>query len=185
MKNCIHIFGASGSGATTLGQELSKRLPHVNFDGDDYFWIKKFTEQRKPSERLHLLTKDLSEYNQWILSGAICGWGNPLKSNFDLVIFLYVPKEIRLQRLREREIHRYGEDILPGRSMYEQSKAFLEWASLYDDGGLEVRSKVLHEQWLLDLTCPVLRIEGNTSISERVNIVLEYLNNTECFIRTD
>ncbi|MFB8372796.1 hypothetical protein ACWIE6_03290 [Paenibacillus taichungensis] len=48
MKNRIHIFGASGSGASTLGQELSKRLPHVNFDGDDYFWIKKFTEQREP-----------------------------------------------------------------------------------------------------------------------------------------
>lgn len=179
MKNRIHIFGASGSGASTLGLELAKRLPHVNFDGDDYFWSKKFTEQREPMERLRLLTKDLSQYSQWILSGAICGWGNALKTNFHLVVFLYVPKEIRLQRLKEREFLRYGEDILPGGSMYEQSKTFLEWASLYDDAGLEVRSKALHEQWLLDLTCPILRIEGNNTISERVNMVLEYLNNNE------
>lgn len=179
MKNRIHIFGASGSGTSTLGQELSKRLPHVNFDSDDYLWIEKFTEQRKPPERLHLLTQDLSEYNQWILSGAICGWGNALKSNFDLVIFLYVPKELRLHRLKERELHRYGKDVLPGGCMYEQSKTFLEWASLYDEAGLEVRSKKLHEKWMSDLTCPVLRIEGNNSISERVNLVLEYLNNNK------
>lgn len=177
MTNRIHIFGASGSGATTLGQELSKRLPHINFDGDDYFWSEKFTEQREPLERMHLLTKDLSEYNEWILSGAICGWGNALIPNFDLVVFLYVPKEVRLQRLKEREIHRYGEDILPCGNRYEQSKAFLNWASLYDDGGLEVRSKALHEQWMSDLTCPILRIEGNHTIGERVNIVLEYVNN--------
>ncbi|MNI95060.1 hypothetical protein D3C73_1532660 [compost metagenome] len=90
-----------------------------------------------------------------------------------------MPNEIRLQRLKEREAHRYGENILLGGSMYEQSKAFLEWASLYDDGGLEVRSKALHEQWMSDLICPILRIEGNNSVSERVNIVLEYLKNNE------
>lgn len=179
MKNRIHIFGASGSGASTLGQELSKQLPHINFDGDDYFWSEKYTEQRETIERIDLLTKDLSEYNEWILSGAICGWGNGLIPNFDLVIFLYVPKEIRLQRLKEREIRRYGEDVLPGGSRYEQSKAFLNWASLYDDGGLEVRSKVLHERWMSNLTCPILRIEGNHTISERVNIILEYVNNNE------
>jgi adenylate kinase family enzyme len=35
MKNKIHILGASGSGASTLGSELSLILPHVNLDGDD------------------------------------------------------------------------------------------------------------------------------------------------------
>ncbi|MNZ51652.1 hypothetical protein D3C78_694730 [compost metagenome] len=45
--------------------------------------------------------------------------------------------------------------------------------------GLEVRSKALHEQWMSDLICPILRIEGNNSVSERVNIVLEYLKNNE------
>lgn len=57
----------------------------------------------------------------------------------DLVIFLY----------------------LPGGNNYEQSKAFLEWASLYDETGLEVRRNSLHKHWMSDLTCPVLRIVGN------------------------
>ncbi|GAA0358437.1 AAA family ATPase [Bacillus horti] len=176
MKNRIHIFGASGSGASTLGQELSSRLPHINFDGDDYYWREKFSEPREPVERLQLLTSDLSQHRQWIVSGAVCGWGDALKSDFELVIFLYVPSDIRLQRLKDREIFRYGEKVLLGGSLYEQSRAFLDWSALYDNGGLDIRSKELHENWISSLTCPILRIEGDTSISERVSLALEHIN---------
>lgn len=175
MNNKIHILGASGSGVSTLGSQLSLILPHVNFDGDEYFWIEKFTEQRERNDRLRLLKQDLSNFNQWILSGAICGWGDELKSCFDLVIFIYTPKEIRLQRLKEREFQRYGEEIFPGGSKYELSKSFLKWASLYDDAGLEVRSKTLHEYWMSDLNCPILRIEGDHSVQERIDIIMNYL----------
>jgi adenylate kinase family enzyme len=34
----VHIFGASGSGTTTLGRTLAERLGVRFFDGDDYFW---------------------------------------------------------------------------------------------------------------------------------------------------
>ncbi|GIO19462.1 hypothetical protein J18TS1_25620 [Oceanobacillus oncorhynchi subsp. incaldanensis] len=55
-------------------------------------------------------------------------------------------------------------------------KFFLEWASLYDNAGMEVRSKTLQEHWMADLSCPILRIEGDYSVEEQVNIVLNYLN---------
>lgn len=51
----------------------------------------------------------------------------------------------------------------------------MEWASLYDSAGMEVRSKILHEHWMEDLTCPVLRIEGNYTVQERVEFTLDYL----------
>lgn len=176
MKHRIHIFGASGSGASTLGQELTTKLPHINLDADDYYWLKKFTSRRKPLDRLKMLSDDLDQHQQWILSGSVCGWGDQLKPLFDLVIFLHVPNEIRLERLRKREALRYGDAILPGGSMYEESKAFLEWASQYEDGGLNVRSKALHEHWMKDISCPILKIEGSHSVQERVDIVLQYLN---------
>ncbi|SDP22634.1 Adenylate kinase [Paenibacillus sp. yr247] len=182
MKNKIHILGASGSGTSTLGNELSLILPHINLDGDDYFWIEKFTLQREPKDRVQLLNKDLLKYKQWILSGAVCGWGDEFKSYFDLVIFIYTPKEIRLQRIKDREYQRYGEEIFHGGSKFEQSKAFLEWASLYDEAGLEVRSRALHEHWMFDLTCPILRIEGDYTVKERVNIVLDYLKQNDSFL---
>lgn len=104
----------------------------------------------------------------------MCGWGDNLKSYFDLVVFLWIPQEIRLERLRHREFQRYGNEVLAGGSKYEQSKAFLEWASLYDNAGMEVRSKALHEHWMEDLSCPVLKIEGDCSVNERVDRVLDF-----------
>ncbi|MDF2927436.1 MAG: hypothetical protein K0R57_6350 [Paenibacillaceae bacterium] len=179
MKKRIHIFGASGSGTSTLGKVLAQHLPHAVFDGDDYFWLKKFTVQRERPLRLQLLTHDLNQHEQWMLTGAVCGWGDELKSLFDLVIFLGVPTEVRLDRIKQREFGRYGEKVLPGGSMHEQSKAFLEWASLYDSGGMSVRSKALHEFWMADLQCPVLRIEGTHTVEERVDMVLAYLKNDQ------
>ncbi|MDX8362717.1 AAA family ATPase [Cytobacillus sp. IB215316] len=175
MKRKIHILGASGSGTSTLGSSLSKVLPHIHLDTDDYFWKTKFTKQRQVPERRRMLQKDLSQNESWILSGAVCGWGDMFINYFDLVIFIWIPQDIRLERLKKREFQRYGNEISAGGSKYEQSKTFLEWASLYDSAGLEVRSKTLHEHWMAELSCPILKIEGDCSVNERVNLVYDYL----------
>ncbi len=172
----IHILGASGAGTTTLGSSLSKVLAHTHLDSDDYFWTTKFTKQRDVPERRMLLEKDLSLYENWILSGAVCGWGDHFKHYFDLVIFLSIPQDIRLERLKQREFERYGNEIVAGGSKYDQSKTFLEWASLYDSAGMDVRSKALHEHWMAELSCPVLKIEGDYTINERVDLVLDYIS---------
>lgn len=65
MRNRIHILGASGSGVSTLGSELDLRLPHVNLDGDDYFWTEKFSRQREPADRVRFLKEDLREIIQF------------------------------------------------------------------------------------------------------------------------
>ncbi|OWA35015.1 hypothetical protein B9G55_14870 [Saccharibacillus sp. O16] len=171
----LHILGASGSGATTLGQALGQHLPHGVLDGDDYFWAHKFDKIRPLEERQSKLKAELERRERWLLSGAVCGWGDLFKSYFDFVIFLYVPPEDRLSRLRDREMQRYGADILPGGTMYEQSQEFLDWAAGYDQAGEETRSLKLHEHWMADLSCPILRIEGMQSTEERVRIVLEAL----------
>ena len=51
----------------------------------------------------------------------------------------------------------------------------MEWAELYDHAGMEVRSKALHEEWLTTLTCPVLRIEGDYTVQERVDMTKSFL----------
>lgn len=180
MYRKIHILGASGSGTSTLGIALAKALPHRHLDTDDYFWATKFTKQRPVPERVELMKNDLAKQENWILSGAVCGWGEQIKPFFDLVIFLYISQEIRMKRLRQREYQRYGKEMLAGGSKYEQVTAFLDWAALYDQAGMEVRSRRLHEHWLSDIHCPVLRIEGDYSVQQRVENVLDYLSKGEC-----
>lgn len=105
MKSKIHIMGASGSGTSTLGSSLSKVLPYRHLDTDDYFWTTKFTKQREVPERRKMLENDLSQNEDWILSGAVCGWGDNFKSYFDCVIFLWIPQRKVLQVLTMELIH--------------------------------------------------------------------------------
>lgn len=176
MKRSIHILGASGSGTSTLGEALANVLPHTHLDTDDYFWTTKFTEPRSIPERQELLKNDLLQFEHWVLSGSLAGWGDCFIPCFDLVIFLWIPPEVRLARLQQRELERYGAAALAGGNLYEQSQAFLKWAALYDHAGTEVRSKTLHEQWLAELSCPILRIEGDYSTEQRIAMLMNFLN---------
>jgi adenylate kinase family enzyme len=174
----IHIFGASGTGTTTLGRSLAARLGSAHFDTDDFFWLPTdppYERARRPEERLRLMRAVLEPRDAWVLSGALCGWGDPLIPHFDLAVFLGLPSKIRMERLRARERGRFGDALLPGGSMHRQHLEFLEWASSYDDGDLTVRSRRLHEAWITSLPCPLLGIEGDRTNDERIAIVMEAL----------
>ena len=96
-------------------------------------------------------------------------WGDPLIPEFDLVVFLVVPTEVRLARLRAREVERYGQEALgPGGTLHQAHVEFLDWAARYDGGGPEMPSRVLHEAWLSTLPGAVLRLEGDRSVVEQL-----------------
>jgi len=175
MIHRIHLLGASGSGTTTLGRALAERLQYPHFDTDDYFWLPTdppFTHQRARTERQQLLMDDLTAQEQWVLSGSLCGWGDVAIPLFELVVFLAIPHDIRMKGLRRREHARFGERILPGGDMYEKSQQFFAWAASYDDGGLDIRSRRLHDQWLSTLPCPILCFEGECSIEEYLAVLM-------------
>ena len=175
MIHRIHIMGASGSGTTTLGRTLAERLQYPHFDTDDYFWLPTdppFTHQRARTERQQLLMGDLTAHNAWVASGSLCGWGDVAIPLFELVVFLAIPQDIRMERLHRREHARFGMRMLPGGDMYETSQTFLAWAASYDEGGLDIRSRRLHEEWLGLLPCPILCLEGEYSIAEQLAVLM-------------
>lgn len=164
----IHITGASGSGATTLGAALARELSLRHLDADSYYWLPTsppFKEKRDATNRLALLRNDLRSDTGVVLSGSISGWGPEIEDAFDLVVFLYLPAAVRIERLRRREIERYG----------AADPAFLAWASQYDEGPSEGRSLAKHNAWLAQRTCPVLRLEQDHSVAERVAQVRQAL----------
>jgi adenylate kinase family enzyme len=111
----------------------------------------------------------LREDLPWVLSGSLCGWGDSLIPQFDLVVFLTVPTAVRLARLRARQIERYGEEaIAPGGELHESHVEFLNWAKQYDTGGLEMRSRALHDTWVATVPCAVIRLDGDLSVAERL-----------------
>jgi adenylate kinase family enzyme len=176
----VHIVGASGSGTTTLGRALAERLDCPHFDTDDYFWQPSdppFQHIRERAERQSLLGASLDGAAGWVLSGSLCGWGDVFIPRFELVVFLWVPPEVRLARLRARERRRYGAAIDPGAPLHARFEAFMAWAAGYDER-LEVpeRCRRLHEDWLTALPCPVVRLEDTASIQERLGRIEYHLS---------
>ena len=175
MIHRIHILGATGSGTTTLGRALAERLPCPHFETDGYCWVPTdppYTKQRERTERQQLLRDDVTVHDSWVVSGSLCGWGDVAIPLFELVVFLSIPPNIRMARLRHRQHARFGERMLPGGDMYESSQAFLARAASYDEGGLDIRSRQLHEEWLGTLPCPMLCFEGEYTIEEHLAVLM-------------
>ena len=178
MKRVIHIFGASGSGTSTLGRALAEKTGFRFMDTDDYYWLPAepmYTLKRPIPERLALMARDLDECSDAVLSGSLAGWGDPLIPRFTLAVRLNTPTPVRMERLQQREYARYGRRILPGGDLYEQSQAFLAWAAQYDDGLPPLRSRALHDLWQQKLSYPLLTLDGTLPLDELAEAVLQKL----------
>lgn len=161
------MLGASGSGVTTLGRALADALAAPHHDTDDYYWVPTtppFQTTRDIPDRLRLMHELFVGRSEWVLSGSVESWGDTLMPLFDLVVYLYVPTDIRLTRLREREARRGFVD-----------EDFIEWAAHYDDGTREGRNRQRHEAWMSRLSCPVLRLDGTFPTADLVEAVLRRL----------
>ncbi len=171
----IHVFGASGSGTTTLGRALAAELGLAFLDTDDFFWEESdppFSRIRERAARIAELGSATSRLGSWVLSGSMTGWGDFLIPELDLALYLYLAPEIRMARLRKREAERYGDRIGEGGDMRAAHEEFIAWASRYDSAGLEQRSRASHAEWMKKLGCEVLRIEGAAELEERIALAM-------------
>ncbi|KAK9761689.1 hypothetical protein K7432_013215 [Basidiobolus ranarum] len=171
----IHIFGASGAGSTTQGNDLSKVLNIPYFDSDDYFWEVSdppYMVKRERAKRLELLHEDLAKQESWIIGGSLVNWGEEWLTAFDFAVFLYVPPEVRLERLKKREYERYGDIIYTVPERIQMSQEFIDWSAGYDSGATG-RSLIIHEMWMKELSCPVLAIREDLSVEERRALILK------------
>lgn len=114
-------------------------------------------------QRGERLLQEMRFHGRAVVAGSVMGWGQPLENEFDLVVFLYLPLELKLERLKRREVKRFG----------QARPEFLAWAAQYDEGGVPGRSLARHQEWLSMLTCAVLKLEGDMSVTDRVRQILD------------
>ena len=179
MKNVIHIFGASGSGTTTLGKKISQELGYTHMDTDDYYWMPtepKFTQSRPVEERIRLMKNDINKSENVVISGSLTNWGDELILYFTLAIRIEMDQSTRIKRLKKREKERYGSRIEPSGDLYKEHIEFIEWAKSYDEGGLDIRSKALHDEIQKSFKCDILYIDGEEELEDKFEKVLNYLN---------
>ncbi|XLX40018.1 AAA family ATPase [Ectopseudomonas mendocina] len=172
MEVRLHIFGASGSGTTTLARTLAERNGWLHLDTDDFYWLPSeppYLHKRPPEDRVRLIRERAAQAPSWVLSGSLCSWGEALIPSFSHALFLRLDDQERMRRLRQREAQRYGARIQPGGDMHEQSQAFLEWAAGYEQGDLSTRSLAMHEAWMTrHLNCPLLCLDSTRHTPEQL-----------------
>jgi adenylate kinase family enzyme len=176
MEFRINVIGASGSGASALGQSVALALDIPYFDSDDYFHAPSdppFQRQRPAEERYQLVCRDLRPDTSWVLAGGIGDLVPCPILNFTCIVFLYVPTTVRVERLRHRERMRFGHRIDEGGDMHDTHEKFLDWASRYDTGDIEGKTLARHEAYLTQQLCPVLKYCGVSSVSDVTISVLQ------------
>ncbi|MBR2744604.1 MAG: AAA family ATPase [Clostridia bacterium] len=140
-KKIIYIYGASGAGSTTLGENISKKSNGDFYDTDIYFWKHYENHQQRMDEMICDIKK--CKKDLIIITGSFWNWKCDYKwliDHIDYYIRVMLDPEIRMQRLEQREKDRYGSRIEIGGDLYEINKKRMEWAREYDNGGLDMRS---------------------------------------------
>lgn len=165
----IHIYGASGSGTSTLGEEISKRYDYFHMDTDDYYWLPtdpRFSKKRSIEERLFLMKRDIKAHDAVVITGSLVDWGDELIPYFDLAIRVVTDQSVRLERIHMREKERFGPRIETGGDMFEQHVEFMNWAAKYDTGDVSMRSKANHDEWQKRLMCRQIEVDGGKPMEE-------------------
>jgi len=101
VKNVIHIYGAAGSGTTTLGKKISDELGYTLMDTDDYFWMPtepKFTLKRPREERIELMKRDIEKPGNVVISGSLTDWGDVLIPYFTLAIRIEMEQTLEVKQ---------------------------------------------------------------------------------------
>lgn len=73
-KQVIHIYGASGSGTSTIGKFICEQLGYHFMDTDDYFrepTNPPYTTKRNIQNRIALIRKDIAKHDKTAISGSL------------------------------------------------------------------------------------------------------------------
>lgn len=170
MKNHILVCGLNGSGKSTFGRALAKKLGVAFKDIEDYYFPSRrkddaYADPRSHEEVSEALLSDLQNSDTIVLASVKADYSKEIDSFFSKAIYIEVPKDIRLMRIRKRSFEKFGDRMLKGGDLYEKEEAFFHM--------VEKRSDSYVEEWLSQLKIPVIRIDGTHSIDENVDYVLD------------
>lgn len=176
----ILLFGASGSGTTTLGSSVETRTGFKHLDADDYYWKKTnppYQEKIALDERNRNLKADFEKFEDVIVSGSLVTWGKEWETAFDIAFFIRLENIERMERLKKRESELYGEKLLTDSKIQKKFMAFLEWANQYENPNFKGRSLKVHNNWIKALNYPVITLNGQMKITDKVSIILKEISN--------
>ncbi len=157
----VLVTGAAGAGTSSIARALAAPLGAAAIEADDCHWLPTkppYRQARAVAERGALLRAMLDAAPRAVVAGSIVGWGRELEDGFDLIVFVLTDARVRLERLRVREVARFG----------RADPQFLDWAAQYDTGTTRGRNLARHRAWLAQRSTPILELDGAGALSASV-----------------
>ena len=172
MGTGIIICGLNGTGKSTLGMALAKELKFHFIDNEDLFFPKKNPKYMYASPRSHvevgkLLLTEIKAHENFIFASVKGDYGENIYPFFQYAVLIDVPKEIRIQRVKNRSFQKFGNRMLPGGDLYEVEERFLSL--------VKSRAENTVEEWIQSLSCPIIRIDGTRPIKENIHFIIDHI----------
>lgn len=168
MGTGIIVCGLNGAGKSTLGKALAKALQFHFIDNEDLYFPKDNAQYLYASPRSHeeverLLLCEIKTHENFVFASVKGDYGEAVYPFFRCAVLIEVPKELRMQRVRERSFQKFGDRMLPGGDLYEKEEAFFAYVGS--------RAEDTVEEWVKILHCPILRVDGTKPIEENVRLL--------------
>lgn len=169
----IAICGANGCGKTTLGHALSKELSIHHMDIEEYYFdngIRSYSNPRSRDEVVKLIQRDIIKNDGFIISAVNCNLSEKINKCYRLVVYMYAPLEVRMERIKNRSYQQFGKRMEIGGDLYEQEQKFFEFVQ--NESECKTEETVA---WINTLSIPVLQIDGTKSIKEIVKEIIKQI----------
>lgn len=172
MGTGIIICGLNGSGKSTLGKALAEKLDFHFVDTEDLYFPKTNPNYVYSSPRTHeevekLLFDEIKAHENFVFASIKGDYGKQIPPFFQYAVLIDVPKDIRIQRVKNRSFQKFGNRMLIGGDLYEQEEKFFEF--------VKSRPENTVEEWIQSLKCPIIRIDGTKPIEENVYFIIKQL----------
>lgn len=165
----IIICGLNGSGKSTLGKALAEKLNYNFIDIEDLYFSKTdqnyiYASPRTREEVEKLLLCEIKANENFVLASVKGDYGEAIYPFLQYIVLIDVPKDIRMQRVKNRSFQKFGSRMMPGGDLYEQEKRFFDL--------VESRTESMVEEWVNTINCPVIRVDGTKPIEKNLSYII-------------
>lgn len=174
MGTGIIICGLNGTGKSTLGKALAKKLNFYFIDAEDLYFPKTdphyiYASPRTREEAERLFLSKIKANENFVFASVKGDYGESINPFFQYAVLIDVPKDIRVQRVKNRSFQKFGNRMLPGGDLHEQEEGFLNF--------VKSRTENAVEDWVQSLSCPIIRVDGTKPIAENTKLIIEQIQN--------
>ena len=168
MKNKIIVCGLNGTGKSTLGKKLAQELGWKFLDIEEYYFPKtsgdyKYSASRTKEQVKELLLEDMEKYDNLVLASVHGNYGERVAAMFTGAVWINTPKEIRMERVRNRSYQKFGDRILPGGDLHDKEEYFFNMVSKREESYVT--------EWLDSMNIPVIQVDGTEPIEKSIKII--------------